>query len=77
MTNKKTIRIDAPILIIEGTPVWMDKNWPSKFFDWLIKNGFQQKLSGMTHLNNKIKLTFIDSKTATMFGLKYDTKKIF
>ena len=76
-SGRKTIKIEAPIMIIEGTPVWMDKNWPVAFFDWLIKNGFQQKLSGMTHLNNKIKLTFIDSKTATMFGLKYDTKKIF
>ncbi len=75
MTQRKTIRIEAPILIVDGTPVWMNKHWPQKFFDWMIKHGFKEKLSGFTHMNNKLKLSFVDSKSATMFGLKYDREK--
>ena len=71
-----TVKIDAPIIVTtDGTPVWGNEKWPMKFFDWLDKNGFRKKLSGFTHMNNKLKLSFIDSKSATMFGLKYDREK--
>ena len=34
-SGKKTIKIDAPIMKIQGAYVWMDRNWPIKFFDWM------------------------------------------
>ena len=76
-SGKKTIKIDAPIMKIQGTYIWMDKNWPIKFFDWMKDEKLDTKLSGITHMNNKLKLEFIDGKSTTLFGLKYDKQKIF
>ena len=60
-------------MLIEGTPIWMDKNWPLDFFEWLNKT--KLKVSGMKHMNNKLQLTFVTPKECTMFGLKYDREK--
>jgi len=76
-SGKKTIKIDAPIMKIQGAYVWMDRNWPIKFFDWLNNEKLNTKLCGITQMNNKLKLEFINGKSATLFGLKYDKKKIF
>jgi len=51
----------------------MDEDWVRDFFDWLRKNKF--KISAMNHMQNKLKLTFVDAKECTMFGLKYAGKK--
>jgi|TARA_B100001079_G_scaffold236795_1_gene219450 hypothetical protein len=76
-SGRKTIKIDAPIMKIQGAYVWMDRNWPIKFFDWMKDEKLNTKLSGMKQMNNKLKLEFIDGKSATLFGLKYDKQKIF
>ena len=73
-SGRKTITIDAPIMITSNkVAVWMDEDWMHDFFDWLVKNKFQ--ISGMNHLQNKIKLTFVNAKQCTMFGLKYASRK--
>jgi hypothetical protein len=51
----------------------MDEHWMRDFFNWLRKNKF--KISAMNHQQKKIKLTFVDAKECTMFGLKYAGKK--
>ena len=76
-SGRKTIKIDAPIMKVSGALIWMDKDWPVKFFDWVIKEKLNKKLSGMSLMQNKLKLSFIDAKSATLFGLKYDKAKIF
>ena len=69
-SGRKTITIDAPILITSNKiAVWMDENWMHDFFDFIKKNKLQ--LSGMNHMQKKIKLTFVNAKECTMFGLKY------
>ena len=73
-SGKKTIKIDAPIMKIQGAYVWMDRNWPIKFFDWLSQVKLNDKLSGLQHMNSKVKLTFVSAKDCTMFGLKYASK---
>jgi len=72
-----TVKIKAPIIITsDGTPVWMEENWPLKFFDWLGKQkGIQ--LAGASHGNGQLTLRFVNPKQATMFRMKYDEKKIF
>ena len=72
-----TVKIKAPIIITsDGTPVWMEENWPLKFFDWLGKQkGIQ--LAGASHGNGQLTLRFVNPKQATMFRLIYDEKKIF
>ena len=73
-SGRKTITIDAPILITSNKiAVWMDENWMHDFFDFIKKNKLQ--LSGMNHMQNKIKLTFVTAKECTMFGLKYAGRK--
>ena len=62
---------------IQSDYVWMDRNWPIQFFDWMKDEKLDTKLSGMIQMNNKLKLEFIDGKSATLFGLKYDKQKIF
>ena len=76
-SGRKTIKIEAPILVTsDGTPVWMDQGeWAMDFFDWLTKNKLNNKLSGLQHMQNKIKLTFVTAKDCTMFGLKYASRK--
>ena len=76
-SGRKTIKIEAPLMVTtDGTPVWMDQGeWAMDFFDWLSKVKLNDKLSGLQHLNNKIKLTFATAKDCTMFALKYASRK--
>ena len=72
--GRKSITIDAPILITSNKiAVWMDEDWMHDFFDFIKKHKLQ--LSGMNHLQKKIKLTFVTAKECTMFGLKYAGRK--
>ena len=73
MSGRKTIKIDAPVMLLDGTPVWMDRNWVVDFFDWLGKT--KLKVSGMKHMEQKLQLTFVTAKECTMFGLKYASRK--
>ena len=77
MSGRKTIKIDAPIMITQDKiAVWMDDGkWAMDFFDWLSKVKLNDKLSGLQHMNSKIKLTFVAAKDCTMFGLKYAGKR--
>ena len=72
-SGRKSIKIEAPVMLIEGTPIWMDKNWAVDFFDWLGKT--KLKVSGMKHMQNKLQLTFVTPKDCTMFGLNYAGRK--
>jgi len=72
-SGRKTIKIDAPVMLLDGTPVWMDRNWVVDFFDWLGKT--KLKVSGMKHMEQKLQLTFVTAKECTMFGLKYASRK--
>ena len=76
-SGRKTIKIDAPIIVAtDGTPVWMDQGeWAIDFFDWLSSVKLNAKLSGLQHMNSKIKLTFVTAKDCTTFGLKYAGKR--
>ena len=76
-SGRKSISIDAPLLkMADGTPVWMDHGeWMMNFFDWMSKNKLNKKLSGIQHLNHKIKLTFITPKDCTSFALQYASRK--
>ncbi len=75
-SGRKTIKIDAPVMRIQNKNVWMDDGeWAMDFFDWLSKNKLNNKLSGLQHMQNKIKLTFVTAKDCTMFGLKYASRK--
>jgi len=73
-SGRRTITIKAPVMITSNKiAVWMDEDWMKNFFDWLRKNKI--KISAMNHMQNKIKLTFVDAKECTMFGLKYAGRK--
>ena len=75
-SGRKTIKIEAPIIITsDGTPVWMDKEWAVDFFDWMSEVKLNNKLSGLQHMDSKVKLTFVSAKDCTMFGLKYASRK--
>ena len=75
--GRKSIKIEAPVMITSNKiAVWMDQGeWAMNFFDWLVKNKLNKKLSGLQHMQNKIKLTFVTAKDCTMFGLKYAGRK--
>ena len=76
MSGRKSIKIEAPIIITsDGTPVWMDKEWAVDFFDLMSEVKLNGKLSGLQHMNSKVKLTFVSAKDCTMFGLKYASRK--
>jgi|TARA_B100000405_G_C16662007_1_gene402432 hypothetical protein len=73
-SGRKTITIDAPIMITSNKiAVWMDENWMHNFFDFIKENKI--KISAMNHMQNKIKLTFVNAKECTLFGLKYASRK--
>ena len=73
-SGRKRISIEAPIMITsDKVAVWMDDAWPMDFFAWCEKEKF--KITGYTHLQNKIKLSFATAKECTMFGLKYASRK--
>ena len=71
--GRKYIKIEAPIMKIQGAYVWMDRQWPEDFFSWLRK----EKMVFTEIKMNKDKLTlyFNTAKECTMFGLKYDREK--
>ena len=74
LSGKKSITIEAPVMITSNKiAVWMDEKWMMDFFNFITENKFQ--LSGMNHMQKKIKLTFETAKECTMFGLKYDARK--
>jgi len=74
LSGRKTITIDAPILITSNKiAVWMDEDWMYNFFDFMKKHKFQ--FSGLQHKNKKLKLTFATAKDCTMFALKYASRK--
>ena len=76
MSGRKSIKIEAPIIITsDGTTVWTDKEWTMDFFDWLSEVKLNDKLSGLQHLDSKVKLTFVSAKDCTIFGLKYASRK--
>ena len=73
-SGRRTITIDAPVMITSNKiAVWIDEKWMHDFFDFIRKN--KLKLSGMNHMQNKIKLTFVNAKECTLFGLKYGGRK--
>ncbi len=73
-SGRKTITIAAPIMITSNKiAVWMDENWMHSFFDFIRKQKI--KISGMNHMQKKLKLTFVNAKECTMFGLKYASRK--
>ena len=76
-SGRKSIKIEAPVIITsDKIAVWMDQGeWAMNFFNWLEKNKLNKKLSGLQHMQNKIKLTFVTAKDCTMFGLKYAGRK--
>ena len=76
-SGRKSIKIEAPVMIrSDKIAVWMDQGeWAMNFFDWLSKNKLNKKLTGLQHMQNKIKLTFVSAKDCTMFGLKYAGRK--
>ena len=74
----KFVKIEAPCMIVDRVPVWMDRYWLEDFHDWLHKENI--KINGWKILQNKLKIEFTSAKMATVFGLKYDDKakqKIF
>ena len=74
MSGRKTITIKAPVMITSNkVAVWMDEKWMHDFFDFIAEQKFQ--ISGMNHMQNKIKITFVSAKDCTMFGLKYAGRK--
>ena len=76
-SGRRSIKIDAPIMITnDKIAVLMDQGeWAMDFFNWLNKSKLNKKLSGLQHMQNKIKLTFVTAKDCTMFGLKYASRK--
>ena len=76
-SGRRTIKIEAPIMLTsDKIAVWMDQGeWAMDFFDWLQKQKLNKKLTGLQHMHNKIKLTFVTAKDCTMFGLKYASRK--
>jgi hypothetical protein len=76
-SGRRTIKIEAPIMVTnDKIAVWMDQGeWCRDFFDWLSKNKLNNKLSGLQHMQSKIKLTFVTAQDCTIFGLKYAGRK--
>ena len=72
-SGRKYIKIEAPIMKIQGAYVWMDGHWPENFFSWVRR----EKMVFTEIKMNKDKLTlyFNTAKECTMFGLKYDREK--
>ena len=73
-SGRKSITIDAPIMITSNKiAVWMDENWMFDFFDFIKKQKI--KISGMNHMQKKIKLMLLNTHECTIFGLKYAGRK--
>tara|TARA_S200000501_G_scaffold367959_1_gene405111 strand:+ start:411 stop:644 length:234 start_codon:yes stop_codon:yes gene_type:complete len=70
LSGRRTITIPAPVMITSNKiAVWMDEEWMHDFFNFMSLHKF--KLSGLQHKQRKLKLTFVNAKECTMFGLKY------
>ncbi len=76
-SGRRSIKIDAPIMITTNKiAVWMDEGeWARDFFQWLQDNKLHKKVSGLQHMKNKIKITFVTAKDCTMFTLKYASRQ--
>tara|TARA_A100001391_G_C4944020_1_gene245327 strand:+ start:228 stop:470 length:243 start_codon:yes stop_codon:yes gene_type:complete len=76
-SGRRSIKIDAPIMITTNKiAVWMDEGeWARDFFQWLQDNKLHKKVSGLQHMQNKIKITFVTAKDCTMFTLKYASRQ--
>lgn len=72
-SGKRSIIIEAPIIKVQGKYIWTDQDWYLDFFNWLHDNQF--KISGLQHMNKKLKLTFITAKDCTIFVLRYAGRK--
>ena len=73
-SGRRSVTITAPVMITSNKiAVWMDENWMHDFFDFIKEHKF--KLSGMKHMQRKLKLTFTSAKECTMFGLKYASRQ--
>ena len=69
----KTVTVEAPVMIVDNTVIWMEQHWLENFMAWLKKE--KLKITGWECENYKLKVEFVDAKMATVFGLKYGTKK--
>lgn len=72
-SGRRSITIEAPILKIKNKYVWIEETWIKDFMSWFNQHNFQ--LSGLQHMNKKLKLTFVTAKDCTMFGLKYASRE--
>jgi len=68
--KRNYITIEAPVMHVNGEPVWMDRHWFPTFLDFLKVNHF--KISGIDILNGKIKVRFSNPDHVIMFGLTYN-----
>ena len=71
--KRNYITLEAPVLYVDKSPVWMDRHWFPNFCDFLKANHF--KIKGIDILNQKIKSRFTDPDHVIMFGLMYDRAK--
>ena len=76
-SGRKSIKIEAPVMITsDKIAVWMDEGeWARDFFQWLQDNKLHKKVSGLQHMQNKIRITFVTAKDCTMFTLKYASRQ--
>ena len=72
-SGRKHINIEAPIMKMSGSYIWMDRYWPEDFFSWLRKE--KMIFTEIKMKTNKLTLCFKTAKECTMFGLKYDKEK--
>lgn len=68
----KFITIEAPVMIVDKTIIWMEKHWLANFTEWLRREKI--KINGWECQNHQLKVEFVDAKMATIFGLKYGKK---
>ena len=40
--GKKSIKIDAPVMIVQKRAIWMDEAWVRDFFGWMNKHKFKK-----------------------------------
>ena len=71
--KRNYITLEAPVLYVDKSPVWMDRHWPVDFFSWLRKE--KMVFTEVKLKTNKLTLCFNTAKECTMFGLKYDREK--
>ena len=72
-SGRKHISIEAPIVKIQGSYIWINREWPITFFAWTRKEKI--KFTEIKMRQNKLTLYFSNAKECTMFGLKYDRKQ--